>query len=371
MIEQISPSYERESIERKPEFDGGIFTIEYLSPEGFEVKTRESLLRHAPNTPLPEARRIKTERDKEPERFRVGPDFSPLVGVRNIKRVGNTLIIDIKPVTFPAYKAIGSSNETPESLEVSNPSATALILMTTEADGSHKMLVQHRSERNFFYGDIPGASVAGILDGKLDKSREKRGRLLPIDTADIIKNIQKEMIEEIGVENDEMTDCRIVGFARDKTRIHDEFLLLGTASLSEKAIAERTGRGDKFGAGEKIFTIDGAPESIETLLTKIKCPLPSTHVAAFVAAGYSMVLERDGQRAADIWKEKMEEKVKRNYQEINQTVAQYYKTYPEILSQQPEGKPARNPNGYEPAYLPQEQGLPNLSEELRRVGLVN
>jgi len=69
MIEQISPSYERESIERKPEFDGGIFTVEYLSPEGFEVKTRESLLRHAPNTPLPEARRIKAERDKEPERF--------------------------------------------------------------------------------------------------------------------------------------------------------------------------------------------------------------------------------------------------------------------------------------------------------------
>lgn len=232
------------------------------------------------------------------------------------------------------------------------------------------MLVQHRSEKNFFYGDIPGASVAGFLDGKLDKRRENRGRLIPISTSDIIQNIQKEMVEEIGIKPEELKECRITGFAKDKIRIHDEFLLLGITSLTAKEVAKRTGRGDEFGAGEKFFIIDGTPEAIKTLLTEVKCPLPHTHVAAFVASGYSMVLERDGLESANRWKDKIKDAIRRNYREIDQIVAQFYKDNPSVLNDRPEGKPPRNPNGYEPAYLPQEQGLPGIISELKRVRLV-
>lgn len=134
---------EDETIRRKPEFESGAFTIEYLSAssKGFEAITRESLLRHPVGASLPEADKIKTERDKEPKKWRVGPDFVPLVGVRNVKQEGNLLSFDIKPVTFPTYKAISSPQETREAIEVSNPTATALILLTTEADGSRRLVV--------------------------------------------------------------------------------------------------------------------------------------------------------------------------------------------------------------------------------------
>lgn len=106
-----------ESVYQKPEFDGGSFTIEYLStsPKGFDVKTRESLPRYLPGTPLPEAQRIKIEREREPKRFRIGPGFAPKVGIRNVVRNGNELSFDIKPVTFPTYKAISASTETESS----------------------------------------------------------------------------------------------------------------------------------------------------------------------------------------------------------------------------------------------------------------
>ena len=126
----------------KPEFDGGTFTIDYLSPSpgGFEVETRQSLPRHAPNTPLPEAARIGVERSREPKKFRVGPGFKPKVGLRNLELdKNNKLIFDIMPVTMPTYKAINNLSETEKSLSVANPTGTASVLLTTEPDETHKI----------------------------------------------------------------------------------------------------------------------------------------------------------------------------------------------------------------------------------------
>ena len=94
-----------------------------------------------------------------------------------------------------------------------------------------------------------------------------------------------------------------------------------------------------------------------------------------VAAGYSMVVRESGAEAAHAWRERMEQEIKRNYDEINRTVAEYYAKYPDMLGHVPERywnqtPPARNLEGYSPAYTPEEQGLPTLQDEMIRTGLM-
>jgi len=349
------------------------FEIKYLSkvPTGFEVRTQQSLLRHEPNTPLPFAERIARERAREKKQYRVGEAFAPKVGIRNVHLEGNELVVDVMPVTFPTYKAISEPDISQAEREISNPSATSLILLTTEDDGSHKFVIQHRSLKNFFYGDIPGASVAGYLDGHLQTTGENRGKIDPLDTKAVKGNGTKEMLEEIGLYPRDITDLKITGFASDKVRIHDEFLLLAKSKLSSQDILFRSGLGDHFRFIEQAMTIDANIETIEKLLTQVKCPVPPTHQAAFVAAGYSMLLEETGQQVADEWKAKIQEGINRNYTEIDEIVKKYYEGHPEELNNIPEGKPKRNPSGYEPAYTPQQQGLPDMESEFDRFGLAN
>lgn len=358
--------------QQQPEFDGGTFVINYLSksPEGFSVQSVNALRRHEPNTPLPQARRIMQKRKGEKKDLRIGEHFTPKLGVRNVTREGDTLFIDTKLVTFPTFMAINNPTESAESLDVSNPTGTALILLTTEPDGKHKMVFQHRSEKNRLYGDIPGASVAGYLDAVMDRRRERRGTSQDVTTETIKRNIIREMGEEIGLSGNEITNLAITGLAADKVKIHNEFLLLGTTSLSAEQLGTRIGDGDYFKFSEKFFTVDSSSENIEKLLTQVKCPLPHTHTAAFLAAGYLMEIRGRGIEAADEWKKRVTEGVKRNYQEIDNLVKTYYQENPDELNNIPDGKPVRNPNGYEPAYLPTEQGLPDVVSELKRVGLL-
>src|SRR2546425_5268487 len=92
-------------IERRSLFDGGNFVIDFLtsSPDGFTAQTRRNLLRHAPNTPLTGAKRIRPVRDLERKKFRVGPGFAPKVGIRNPQQSESVLSFDIQPVTYPTY----------------------------------------------------------------------------------------------------------------------------------------------------------------------------------------------------------------------------------------------------------------------------
>lgn len=364
---------EKEAVpnQEQVEFSTETFEIKFLShnPKGLEVTTNSSLLRHQPNTPLPFAREIAKERAKEKKRFRVGEDFAPKVGIRNVKLEDNTLVVDVMPVTFPTYKAIGEGNISEEERAISNPSATSLILQTTEPDGSHKFILQERSPKNFFYGGVPGASVAGYLDGRLNTSGEKRGRINPVDTEFVINNGTKEMREEIGLFPHDIEGIKITGFASDKTRVHDEFLLSATTKLSAEDFLFRAGMSDTHRFIEHSIIIDANKDTINKLLTEVKCPLPPTHLAAFIAAEYSQILEEEGPVSADEWKNEIQKRVNSNYQEIDEIVRQFYIDNPEEIKDVPEGKPPRKTSGYDPAYLPEQQGLPNLNSELERLDL--
>jgi 8-oxo-dGTP pyrophosphatase MutT (NUDIX family) len=357
-------------IERKPLLDGGNFVIDFLtsSLEGFSAQTRRSLLRHAPNAPLPGGKEIRLIRDLEQKKFRVGPGFAPKVGIRNPEQVGSVLSFDIQPVTYPTYRAISNNTDSEEALGISNPSATAAILLTTEEDGSHRVLVQLRSPHNRHYAETIGASVAGLFDGQLDRDSANRGRLRPVDTNAIKANALKEMKEEIQLDATDISWLHIVGLARDKVKIHSEFLLLGLLRLSTDQIAQKAG--DKFTASsndeddfiEEFVVVSATLEGIETLVTQVKCPLPPTHAAAFIAAGYWMLLRDTHLAAASQWASRLEPHVQENYRKIDHIVDTYFKKI--------SGKRSEALRGFDPDHSPASQGLPDAISELMRVGLL-
>lgn len=306
------------------------------------------------------------------------------VGVRNLTKDGNTLSMDLRPISYPMYAVASSPEDKSETLDLGAVTGTAAILITSD----NKIILQHRSAKNSPYGDMPGASFAGMVDATLHRERDpmtgkitkRTGTIEPVTDEEIKKSSQDEMQQEIAITPEDITDFRIVAEARDHVREHDEFLLLAKTRLTAKEVAEKARnaprtekkkdeRGD-FHFEENFITIDATPQAIETLLTEVKCPLPPTHAAAFVAAGYTMLVEQQGITAANTWRQAIQEKIKNNYEHMNKMVAEYYRNNPEELKKTKDDKPPRNPQGYEPYYTPQEQGLPPLENELKRTGLI-
>ena len=80
------------------------------------------------------AKKIRQVRDVEREKFRIGPGFALKVGIRNPEQSGRILSFDIQPVTYPTYRAINNKTDPEEELSISNPSATAEVLLTTESE---------------------------------------------------------------------------------------------------------------------------------------------------------------------------------------------------------------------------------------------
>lgn len=309
--------------------------------------------------------------------------------LRNIEVDGNVVSVDAGLVSFPVYREFAREEHGAEKVDLSANAATAMIVRS--ADG--RLVIQHRAvsnqrlteskltRGNDLFNDVPGASVAGMLDATLDGKDRKPGTPDPVTTDTILGNSYKEAGEELGLGPEHLDKVRIVGIAHDKIQIHDELLLLADSSLTADEIRE-TSRTSKRNVGlggadfeEKFIDIDGSADSIATLLTKVQCPLPPTHAAALVAAGYSVVLQEDGKDAADAWRTEVEKGVQQNYAAIDKKVKDFYDEHPTALTQVPErfwGKraPARKLHGYDPAYAPEEQGLPSFEDAMVVAGLM-
>jgi hypothetical protein len=221
-----------------------------------------------------------------------------------------------------------------------------------------------------------------LVDPTLQSPDRVKGTPDPVTTETLKAGILKEAGEELGLDAEHLDKLRIVGVAHDKIKIHDEILLLADSKLTAAQIRE-TSRNSKRNKNlgdadfeEKFIDIPGTPDAIETLLTKVKCPLPPTHAAALVAAGYSLVLQEQGIEAANQWRTRLEAGVRENYQDMDRMVAAYYDKHPEALTQVPErfwskNIPGRNPNGYTPAYGAGEQGLDEFDDAMVDAGLTH
>lgn len=316
------------------------------------------------------------------------------VGIRNPSFDGRVMTCDVVSVPFPFYRNIDKSTDPPELLALADLVGTAMVIQTAD----NKLLVQNRSKKNKPYGGVPGASAAGLFDGRL--SRSVPGSQDKVGNERIALNVLKEAGEEVGLVKEErtpdleeeikdfalgklesetgedrgdITDVSITGFSRDNVRVHHEFTLKARANKTSDQIiekarsAKRQRSKDPRDFEESFFFVDATSSAVDALLTQVHCPLPPTHFAAFVAAGYSLVLEETGGsvEAAERWREEMQGKIQENWRIINGMVKMYYEQYPE---KREENKGA-NFEAYDPNFLPEQQGLPPIESELVRVGL--
>ncbi len=406
---EIRPFEINETIDvKKPLFDAGAFTITHASTSGFELKIDHPLRRRTPDQPLPlnttekellrdnlkgnpekgigseidfvknQAKKTAGKEDREPSTQDYTDKFAPNVGIRNIyeeKVAGRDVLhVDTKPVTFKLYSELITREQAgrEDLMGLGESTGTAAAIFTKDG----KLILQYRGKGNRAYGNIPGASAAGMLKGKFNREQEtdengkvrnvNRGILTDVNP---LANINTEISEELQVDPKD-ADIILVGIAHDEIKPHSEFMYIATLDktsdeLAEKGLIPDDMEGHDF--KERYFTIDGTPEAIRTLLTKVKCPLPSTHSAAFFMAGYMKVGEQDGDKAAEEWARQVALEIKSNAEEIDRFVIENHDNFP---SQAP-GKPERSKIGYDPLYLPEEQGLPSLLDELVRTQLVS
>jgi hypothetical protein len=402
MPKEIQPQVESQEAP-KPVFDAGIFTITNIatSDEGLKIQNSQQLTRRDENSPIPftgerrpntgEAKVLedamrkelkftggitaKEELDKlrqgQPNEYEakrqeyVSKMRKVKVGIRHIKQDGNTVTIDTRPVPFPVYDTLATreTSNRPGLMDYSEATGTAAVLLTKDG----KAILQYRSKTNGNYGNIPGASAAGMLDGELDP--EKKGTLKPLTESSIEANLVKEATEELKVKKEDFK-VNIVGIAHDGNKPHHEFMLTGlidktSAELAENGLIPDEVEGHDF--RERFIAIDATPDAFEKLLGEVRCPLPPTHAAVYFMTGLKLARQKYGSSYARTWGERVSQAVKKNYALIDKTVIDNYDKFPAQI----EGKPPRSKIGYDPQYFPEEQGLPSLLEELKRTNLIN
>ena len=106
------------------------------------------------------------------------------IGIRDVELVDGVLKVKPKSVTFPAYNQFAKPTDSAEVLELSAATGVAMIVATEDG----RLIVQHRGvarqgleggkvgRGNASYADIPGASVAGMLDAHTETTDRKVGQ---------------------------------------------------------------------------------------------------------------------------------------------------------------------------------------------------
>lgn len=271
----------------------------------------------------------------------VDPGYTKL-GLRNFRlsQDGTSIECEYCGVPMPAYFLFGQ-HKNPEIRAFGANTGACMTLVTSDG----MLLIQDRSPENRKYGGVPGASVAGLIDFP-----EANGQ--PID---IIKVGTDQLItegqEEIGLAPSVTRKVQFTGLETDKVELHTELTYaiytdLDSGKIKSNALKNREDR-DAVSFRENICFIKADPQSIEKLLTQVKCPLPMTHAGAFLMLGYELQkLERIQFESPEGWLRRVQMEMDANYAEIDRMSTL--------------GK-------YDPKVTAAGQGLPSFRSELDRV----
>lgn len=383
-----SKNIEKEAGQIEVDLDFGDFNLDYLSTGSIDIETSSSKVR---NNSADLARLIAIKRANAPIFFRrsnfipkkgqnlddlhreivdkfpnaanrltkdvmqnkinVAPGFTPFVGGKIRQRFEGRLSLDIKPVTFSEYQVFSDPEMENEYQEIGNAFGTACSLVL-ENNGKPVLILQKRGVNNAFYKGVFGASVGGFLDGHFDPN--KRGKLSPVNSEYIVNNIRKEAEEEFGLRERDMDNITIDGVATDKVKLHQEFLLSASLNMEisefKSIISKRKNENranDSFDFEGEFELVRYDLETLETLLFEILIPFPSTHLATMLVLAYKLQLDKMGRVYAKKWLLESREKLKIKQIEMNKRVSKF--TNWKFLT-------------YNPAFLPEEQGLLSLDE---------
>lgn len=327
-----------------------------------KLETLENTPRHAPSP-------IDFFNAKEEVKNCTSRDLIPIKVNVEYEGFKDGLGIRITPAFFQEYREKRNDPDVPK------PTGTAMVLFTTEPDGSRRIMVQVRGDTNFYYGGfIPGASVAGLWNAEWYVVEDEKIKLRAANEQMAFHNVNKEMAEETGILESNMESQEVVGYIQDNINPHGEIGIIGTTKLSHDQIAKRALAGrKKYGKdAEQFIFIPATPEAIHTLLTAIECPLPPSHAAVYALAGYQLVEQQEGQEKAIGWLQELSRAYEENFERINSTVAKFYKEHPEKAVEAVRGKEKiiRNLEGYDAAFSPLQQGLQPFTAEAARQNLL-
>jgi hydroxymethylpyrimidine pyrophosphatase-like HAD family hydrolase len=347
-------------------------------------------------------------------------------GIRNINVKDNKVGFNTVPVQFGSYTVLAQPDSSPEAKHISMLVGTAAIPITSDG----RLIVQRRavsvqhlhepkmSPGNRSYTGDAGAGIAGVHDatyrnmlaikpevqvlrsrlmaaqkvdqpdqGLIDEINTQIAELEsqfvvdPVSSESVKAQLMREGGEEIGIGLSEVESLIITGIANDKMKDHQEItgmVVLNKTAAEIHEISRNANRNVKLGEAdfaEKWFDIPATPEAIETLLTKVRNPIPPTHTAAYVGVGHTLMVQRDGAQAADEWLRRVEAGVAANYAAMDAAVAAFYEAHPTAYDILPErfwsgNAPTRNRKGVDPSFAPEEQGLKPLQDALVEAGLI-
>lgn len=231
------------------------------------------------------------------------------IGLRSISLAGSVLSGDHCLVPHPAY-SLYSESPNPLLREFGANVGAALMLIT--ADG--KLLVQHRKPENRVYGDVPGASIAGLVDAP-------KGSLDRLDMLKVARDVLlAEGREEVGFAPGVTEEFKLTALQVDKKALHHELTFFSRTSRRSDEIADAALRNKHINNpaafSEHIVFLDATPQVVERLLTEVRTPFPMTHAGPLLMLGYELMRETHPQDAS-AWLTRVKSAMDENYRVID------------------------------------------------------
>ncbi len=288
------------------------------------------------------------------------------ISIENIDREQGIVSVVSFPVPYAAYAALSDPEYPTASQELGNAFAVGVGLVTID----NVLLIQRRSENDNIYPQMLGASTGGFSDGRHYQGHP--GVNAPVTTATIKEDSSDELDWEIGLQEEDIREMKILTFVEDLRQIHTEAIVYVVTNLTYKEVKENAEimalrdsprPGHEF--AERFFGVPATVETIETLLCDIPCPFPYSHIQSILGVGFMQKI-KEGEGVAQAWLDQMYRKIEKNYKRINEMVKKYWEKNPEKSVEY-----AGDTQGYDPHFSPIIQGLPNPVQELldRRVSL--
>lgn len=253
------------------------------------------------------------------------------VGLRRIEFGSDGAQADAAVVPHPLYVMVNRAASAMRRTQGANLGA-AIILET--ADGH--LIVQYRGSKNKVYGEIPGASAAGLVNAAPFAKEVQPGKTFSLEQF-VQRHMVEEFVEELGAKKETLRNLRPSSLMIDTLALHHEMTFTGKLSLTADELIQAAWKKREQCPDtefkESFLLLPGSAENLEKLIFDFQLPLPPTH-----AGPYLMVLrEKIGEQAFhELW-----ERRRTDFE------AKYAKYDPNIPSSQ--------------------QGLPTFLDEVRRL----